>query len=130
MLNKKQVIEVMRKSKLPADKVWVGFGSAMCMHGLKETTKDIDAQCDHELFERLIKLGFIPKEAPMGGRMIVFNKYLDLFENMGKPEGTEFIDGVQVDSLEKICEWKKARGREKDMKDIELIEKHLQGRTH
>lgn len=125
MLNKLGIKNVMEISLLPMDKVWIGFGSAMCMHGIKETTKDIDAQCQHDLFEKLISMGYEVKEAPMGGRMIEYNKYLDLFENMGEPEGTVFVDGVQVDSLEKICEWKKARGREKDMKDIELIEKVL-----
>ena len=76
MLNKLGIKTIMEVSLLPMDKVWVGFGSAMCMHGLKKMTKDIDAQCQH-------------------------------------------------DSLEKICQWKKARGREKDMADIKLIEEAL-----
>ena len=128
MLNKRGVKTIMKSSMLPMDKVWIGFGAALCMHGIKETTKDIDAQCQHDLFERLIKMGYEVKEAPMGGRMIEYNKYLDLFENMGQPEGTVFIDGIQVDSLEKIIEWKKARGREKDMVDIALIKAHLRKR--
>ena len=127
MLNKRGVKTIMRASMLPMDKVWIGFGSALVMHGIKEYTKDIDAQCQHDLFERLIKMGYKVKEAPMGGRMIEFNQYLDLFENMGEPQGTVFIDGIQVDSLEKIIEWKKARGREKDMVDIAIIKKHMKG---
>ena len=129
MLNKLGIKNVMEASMLPKEQVWIGFGSAMCAHGIKENTKDIDAQCQHDLFERLIKMGYEVKEAPMGGRMIEFNQHLDLFENMGQPEGTVFIDGIQVDSLEKIIEWKKARGREKDMVDIELIETHLSKRS-
>ena len=129
MLNKLGIKNVMEASMFPMEKVWIGFGSAMAMHGIKETTKDIDAQCQHDLFEKLILLGYEVKEAPMGGRMIEYNKYLDLFENMGEPEGTVFVEGIQTDSLEKICEWKKARGREKDLKDIELIEKYLESRN-
>ena len=125
MLNKLGIKTIMEVSLLPMDKVWIGFGAALCMHGLKEMTKDIDAQCQHDLFEKLIEMGYEVKEAPMGGRMIEYNQYLDLFENMGEPEGTVFIDGIQVDSLQKICQWKKARGREKDMADIKLIEEAL-----
>ena len=96
------------------------------LKNLKDTVDTINALLtQYEDIETLIEMGYEVKEAPMGGRMIEYNQYLDLFENMGEPEGTVFIDGIQVDSLEKICQWKKARGREKDMADIKLIEEAL-----
>jgi len=37
----------------------------------------------------------------------------------------EIIDGLPFVKLERVLEWKKLSGREKDLKDIEIIEKFL-----
>jgi len=43
-------------------------------------------------------------------------------------DGAEIIDGLPFVKLERVLAWKKLNTREKDLKDIEVIEKFL--RTH
>ena len=94
------------------------------MHGLKENTKDIDAQISSSYFQELVDKGHEWKEAPMGGRMIVYSETVDLFETFEKTETTE-IEGIQVETLETIIKRKLQRGREKDLKDVEMIRNHM-----
>ena len=94
------------------------------MHGLKENTKDIDAQVTSKYFQELVDKGYEWKEAPMGGRMIVYSETVDLFETFQRTETTE-IEGIQVETLETIIKRKLQRGREKDLKDVEMIRNHM-----
>ncbi len=40
-------------------------------------------------------------------------------------ENAEIIDGLAFVRLEEVLKWKKSRNKEKDQKDIELIENYL-----
>lgn len=125
MLNREDIIKIIKKEKLPSDKYWVGAGSALTLHGIREFTNDIDIGCNTELFNFLIKSRNLkPSMAPMGGRMISINKYIDIFEEF-KTYNIEYIEGIPCESLEDILAFKKLRNRSKDQNDIKLIKKRL-----
>ncbi len=46
------------------------------------------------------------------------------------PETAEIVDGIPFASLEEVIKWKKAFGRDKDKRDVELIKKCLAKRSN
>ena len=123
-MNRQEIIKTLKESDLNLKELWFGFGGGLVMHGLKDNSKDIDAQISSSYFQELVDKGHEWKEAPMGGRMIVYSETVDLFETFEKTETTE-IEGIQVETLETIIKRKLQRGREKDLKDVEMIRNHM-----
>jgi len=110
------------------------FGSGpMAAHGIRET-KDIDLIMTQELWDKLKSAGWEEKFLDNSSLYLVKNHveaYRDWNCGSYKPEITkliteaEMIDGVPFVQLEEVLMWKKAQAREKDKKDVELIEKYL-----
>lgn len=101
-------------------------GGVMLMYGLRESTSDIDLKISSSLFEKLNGEGSLTKNSKMDG---LYN-YRDDIELMAlgfDQNNVVMVDGYPVETLEKQLEWKLAAGREKDQKDIELIQKYLKG---
>lgn len=99
----------------------ISTGAALVLHGIKETTNDIDVGCDSDVAKELLDKGYPVHVYPEGYRKICFDESVDVFENWS-PGETVIIDGQPVLTLDAIIEIKKALGREKDFADIALIE--------
>ena len=125
MLNKEQVIKVMKESGLPLEEVSFGFGGALVMHGIREYTHDIDVQCTKEYFDKLLEQGYEISFIFEGTRVIAYNEYIDLHDEEPNLERTECIERLNCDTLEEIIRRKTLMGREKDLKDVETIKKAL-----
>lgn len=120
-MDKIDIIKTLSSLNLPTSEYWVGYGAALCMHGVKPTTKDIDCGCSSKLFKRLAK-EYPVEKAPLGGDMIRINEYVDFYEERIPGSNLIFIDGFQVQSLGSIREEKLQRGREKDLLDVKIID--------
>ncbi|MCL4388004.1 hypothetical protein M1567_02530 [Candidatus Marsarchaeota archaeon] len=110
------------------------FGSVpLAAHRIRES-HDIDIIATHEVYYRLKRLGWEEEQLANGRKML----QKDCFEvgddwNFGvyNPDPSmlikdaEIIDGIPVVRLEEALKWKKALGREKDLKDVELIEEFM-----
>ena len=60
------------------------------------------------------------------GNMEIFNTWTPWFDDV-EPliDDAEIIEGYPFVKLEKVIEWKTSFGREKDLKDLKLIEEYL-----
>ena len=106
---------------------WVVAGGAMVLYGFRPQTHDIDLGCSTLLADALERQGYAVSRREDGTRKIVFGEDVELFENW--LEGTvETVDGVPVVSVDGLIQMKKKLGREKDFRDIGLIEKARQDR--
>lgn len=103
---------------------WVLAGSALVLHGVKEETRDIDLGCTSKLIEELTFKGYKVKIENDNSRSLKIGDKFEFFENWNV-EKIEFIDGIPVGCLESIKKHKVELGREKDLKDIEKINKFL-----
>jgi hypothetical protein len=123
---------------------YVVVGGSMEAHGIRKA-RDIDVVVDSELFEELGQqeswVPYSPKPAFMGktwGRLekegiqvnseiswagVFFAETQELIDN------AEIIQGFPFAPLEILVAWKKARGRQKDIKDIELIAGYFSNRS-
>ena len=109
---------------LPLNEYWVTSGAALVIHGVKDATNDVDLGCTTKLLEQLIEKGYKYKIEEDRLRTLTMNHSVELFENwfVGK---VEIIEGIPVGSLESIKKQKIQLGREKDIKDIKIIEDYM-----
>ena len=133
------IIQAVKGLHLPNDQHAV-FGSGLLdVLGLKHAS-DIDLIVTRPLFEGLSADGqwqqFIYPDKRPGLRHKTQN--IEMFYHAGMPlcdtEGVErmvnsavAIDGVKFVRLDDILAWKRAFGREKDLRDVKLIETYLKG---
>lgn len=125
MLNKKQIIKILKKYNLDTNNYVVISGSAMVLLGIKNTTNDIDISVTKEYYDYLLsnykcsferisennnKVYFIDKTINFGIDYYTFD-YLK-------------IDEIPVQKIEDIIKLKESLNREKDRKDVELIYKN------
>lgn len=120
MLDKKQIIARLEELHLDDTKYWVITGGAMALYGLREQTSDIDLGCTSDLADLLQQEGFPVERMPDGTRKIVVAEDVEIFENWLEDK-VERFEGVPVISIQGLIEMKRALGREKDFRDIQLI---------
>ena len=120
MLDKKQIIARLEELHLDDTKYWVITGGAMALYGLREQTSDIDLGCTSDLADLLQQEGFPVERMSDGTRKIVVAEDVEIFENWLEDK-VERFEGVPVISIRGLIEMKRALGREKDFRDIQLI---------
>lgn len=124
-MDKAELIRRVNELDFDKNEYWLVTGSAMVLYGLRAETGDIDLGCSTKMANELESKGYQTIILSDGTRKIVFGKDVEIFENWIF-DTVSIIDGVPVISLNGLIEMKKSLGREKDKRDIELIEAHLQ----
>lgn len=131
-MGNKDLFQKVRSLELPMGK-YALFGSApIGIRGLKDC-RDIDIIVMEDLWKeckgRGLEVGFTAD-----GSQYLWKDEIELFKDW-KPghwdirqliEEAEIIEGLPFVKLEKVLEWKRLNGREKDLEDIEIIERFLQ----
>ncbi len=122
---KSEVIKRLQELNYAIDEYWVVAGGAMVLYDLRENTNDIDLGCTKALADKLEKCGYATSFLPDGTRRISVAEDIEIFEKW-LFDKVEIRDGIPIISLKGLLEMKKSLGREKDRKDIQLIEQALQ----
>jgi hypothetical protein len=127
------IFEEIKKLNFPVEKYVIVGGASMAARGIKETG-DIDIIVAPDLFEKCKQEGWEFHAMPNGKpslRRGVVELYLDINCGNFNPtrkyllQNSEIINGVPFSSLKDIIKFKKEYNREKDSKDIKLIEEYL-----
>lgn len=116
----KRIIEL----NFPVNEYWLITGGAMVLYGLKDTTNDIDLGCSKFLADMLEQSGYPTTKLSDGTRKFMVADDIEIFEDW-LFDNVEIRDGISIISLKGLLEMKRSLGREKDIKDIELIEAAL-----
>lgn len=128
MLGKEDIVKILKNMELPLSEYWITSGAGLVIHGVKETTNDIDLGCTTNLVELFLKKGCKYKVEKDNSRIIQINDTIEILENWFVDE-IVIIDGLPVGSLESIKKQKAQLGREKDIKDIKLIDDYINNRS-
>lgn len=130
MLNREKILLLLDKLNLPKDKYALGTSGSLVLFGVKEKANDLDIDCDSVLYDSFLEKGhkewvYYPKEGHTA-RIIDLSEEVQLIrkESLNR-EDIVFIDGFPVYSVEAVRRFKEFLGREKDLRDIELIDKYL-----
>lgn len=121
----------LRKLALPESQFIVVGSGTLAMLGIIPETADIDLAVSPELYASLKKAGW--EEFDEGqGKMVLRRDTFDVGIGYGSwtlqalLADALFMDGVAFISLDKLLQWKKASGRDKDLAHIQLIESYLE----
>jgi hypothetical protein len=133
-MNNQDLFKRVKGLNLPLGK-YALFGSApMGIRGLKECS-DVDLIVSEEIWQEYkTKSGWEYKITENGvehiesedGQIQLWHDWRPWYQDT-RPfiDSAEIIDGLPFVKLEKVVEWKKKFGRDKDLKDLEAIEKFL-----
>lgn len=130
---KTTLVKITEVVNIPYCELWVNAGGGLVVHGLRETTNDIDAGCSSYYFHRIaIHYGLIPKELPKCNNMPAV-KYIRIPElNIDIHEEAirgifklMLVNDVWTYDLPSLLKQKQMLGRVKDQRDIEAIKLKL-----
>lgn len=124
MLHKDDIIKIINDLDLPLNDYWITSGSALVMHGVKETAADIDLGCTKKLWEAFSQNGYAYRIEKDNSKIMQVNEYVEIIKEYYVDE-IEFVEGLPAGSLESIKKQKSRLGREKDIRDIKLIDEYM-----
>ena len=120
-MRKEDILAKLNEFPYPRGDYWVITGGAMVLYGIREETHDIDLGCTAALADRLEADGYAPQALSDGRRSFHIGADIEVFENWLYGE-VEQLYGVPVISVDGLIAMKRRLGREKDLRDIRLIE--------
>ena len=126
-MNRVELLKVLESLNLDSKEYWLITGGAMVFYGFRKETRDLDLGCTSKLADDLEAKGYPTEIMPDGTRKICPVPDIEIFENWIYDQ-VEIIDGIPVISVSGLITMKKNIGREKDIKDIQLIESCLDNR--
>ena len=104
----------------------INAGGAMVLHGLREETQDLDRGCTKKLGDALAQRCDV-QVLPDGARRFVPAPDVEIYENR-LPGETVFLNGIPVAPLEDVLALKRQLNREKDRRDIAVLEAAIAAR--
>ena len=123
-MNRNDIIGKMADFRFDTSEYLISTGAAMVLHGIRPLTHDIDIGCSQKLWDELVSLGYEVISLPGGGEKLRFSDDIELSKFLFRGNSVT-IDSLPVADLQSIIEMKRALGREKDFRDIALIEKFM-----
>jgi hypothetical protein len=127
------LFEEVKSLDLPIEQYTVVGSAAMAARGIREP-KDIDILVTPELYEKLKETWVVKQVRPdfevvekglveASPIMVTIANYdPDIYQVI---KNSEIIDGVAFSSIQDVIDFKRAMGREKDLKDVDLMLKYL-----
>lgn len=127
------IVKKVLKLNLPIGKYAVYGSGPMSIRGIRES-HDIDLIVTPDLYKDLLISGW--QEAGSGDKKHLKTDDIEIFDNWWDFDNyhpnveqlindAEMIEGVAFVKLDEVVKWKKAFGREKDLRDVKLIQKYL-----
>ncbi|MBA7632319.1 hypothetical protein ES703_39863 [subsurface metagenome] len=123
--NFKKQSSKLKKLNLPVDEYAVFGSGPLAIHGIRNS-EDIDIIVKTKLWDKLVKK--YPQENKKLikiGNLEVYKNWRPWFNDINKLiDNADIFNGIRFVKLKYVLVWKKAYNREKDKKDVQLIEQH------
>lgn len=123
-MNRDELLNRLETLNFSKEDYWLITGGAMVLYGLRDETGDIDLGCTPKLAAQLQAQGYPVTAMPDGTKKICYADDVEIFEEW-LYDRVEMRHGVPVISLNGLIAMKRSIGREKDLRDIRLIEEYL-----
>lgn len=127
MLNKSDIIILLRKYNINPNEVILISGSAMVINDVKPFTSDIDFTVS-PLYEKYLLQNFICSlEKIVDNNVWYIDDLFNFSSNYWGKINYDYLYGYMVQKLQDVLNLKLNLNRKKDKKDILLLEKYLKG---
>ena len=123
-MDKAAIIAELERFPYGMDGFWVTAGAALVLFGVRKETADIDLGCTAEAGDRLEADGYPCAVTEDGNRRFRIGEDIEVFENWLYGSVVR-LGGCPVMSLQGIREMKLRLGRDKDLRDVRLIDDFL-----
>ncbi|MBU4162487.1 hypothetical protein KJ859_02815 [Patescibacteria group bacterium] len=136
---KKQLAEL-KKLNLPKDKFAIFGSGPLAINGIRDS-EDIDIIVKSDVWDELAKK--YPKELEKEyshlekgklikiGEIEIYKNWEPWFDDVNLLiDDSDIFEGIRFVKLNYVLEWKKKYGREKDQKDVQLIEEYMEKARH
>ncbi len=123
-MDKLGIIKELNRFPYSRDNYWLLTGGAMVLYGIKEQTSDIDLGCNKRMADELERDGYLFDLSESGNRHFKYGDCIEVFENWINDTVT-VLEDIPVITIDGLIEMKEELGREKDFRDIAIIEEYL-----
>lgn len=119
-------LKELKKLDLPRDKFAVFGSGPMGIRGIRDSS-DVDIIVKQNLWEELAKKNKVEHEIMIKiGNVEICKNWLPWLDDTEKLiDDADIIKGIRFVKLKYVLEWKIKFNRDKDKKDVELIQKYL-----
>ena len=130
MLNREDILSILKGLNLPKGHFAVNTSSVLVLNGLKEYANDVDIDCDNGLFNSFLDMGCVShfhiRPNGYSSEIIDLTENIQLIrkEDLSQDDIVDY-QGFDIYKLEYVRKFKIILGREKDFRDIELIDSDL-----
>ena len=124
-MNRQEILDHMDRFPYDRGEYWIVAGGAMVLYGIREETADIDLGCSAAMGARMDADGVPWEFAADGRRHFRYGEDIEIYEEGFRGPVVE-IDGLPVLSISGLIDMKRKLGREKDMRDLELIREYFE----
>lgn len=117
-MNKKDIINKLKKLDFDKDKYIVISGASLVVQGVIDETKDIDLTCSKSFYDSInwdVKVGYL-------GVDVKYNDVFEISDNLYKEDDYILIDGFKFMPLESCLDLKRKLNRPKDKKVITKLD--------
>lgn len=123
-MKRDEIIREIKGLNLDLNQLWVTSSAALVLHEVKSTARDLDLGCSVSLWDELILKGYKYKKFEDGTYAIDIKSDIEIIKEYYVDDIVK-IEEINVGSLESIKKQKQKLGREKDLKDIKLIDEYI-----
>ncbi len=125
-MNKQDIINTLNKYHFDTNEYMVISGASMVLQGIKETTKDIDISVSKKYYDFLEENYNCELEKVINGLNIyLIDKVINFSTNYYNRDEVVMYEGFPIQDLDGIKKLKLSLNREKDIKDINKLDKYL-----
>lgn len=118
------VLLFLQQYSLKPELVYVTAGAAVTVHGLRESTPDIDVYVPSVIFDRLQSFMY-QKKYYKGGYSLEFPNGISVHSHdINSPLDITIVDGVSVYSLDQCLKQYRSMNRPKDQVWIQMLQSH------
>ena len=122
-MNKVEYLQELDKLGLDKSRYCIIAGGVMLLHGLKDSTEDIDIKVQPDYFEELKSRFTFTKSPKPYPDLYVLSDTVEVAAR--EFDTVEMVDGYPTEPLTEVLAWMKEHKRPKDLEKIKIIENYL-----